>query len=207
MEALQYLDPMKWMAIEVAVPVIVLAILFWWSGVVRYIPNDRLGILEKLWSFRGSVSNGFIALNREAGYQPEVVRGGLHFFMPFQYSMHRANLVTIPRGQIGYVFARDGKPLPPTQTLACNTHADDFQDVRGFLENGGQKGPQRKILREGTYAINLAQFIVLTRERRYAIKMEAGDEAVIEQMGQLIDARHGFEAVVIKDADDVIGVV
>ena len=131
MEALQYLGPMEWMAIEVAVLVIVLAILFWWSGVVRYIPNDRLGILEKLWSFRGSVSNGFIALNREAGYQPEVVRGGLHFFMPFQYSMHRANLVTIPQGQIGYVFARDGKPLPPTQTLASNTDADDFQDVRG----------------------------------------------------------------------------
>lgn len=48
MEALQYLGPMEWMAIEVAVLVIVLAILFWWSGVVRYIPNDRLGILEKL---------------------------------------------------------------------------------------------------------------------------------------------------------------
>ncbi|MET3521498.1 hypothetical protein ABID25_003337 [Mesorhizobium abyssinicae] len=97
MEALQYLEPMTWTAIEIAVPVVVLAILFWRSGVVRYIPNDRLGILEKLWSFRGSVSNGFIALNREAGYQPEVVRGGLHFFMPFQYSIHRANLVTIRR--------------------------------------------------------------------------------------------------------------
>jgi len=164
MEPLQYLSPTEWMAIEIAIPIIVLAILFWWSGVVRYIPNDRLGILEKLWSFRGSISNGFIALNREAGYQPEVVRGGLHFFMPFQYSMHRANLVTIPQGQIGYVFARDGKPLPPTQTLASNTEADDFQDVRGFLEKGGQKGPQRKILREGTYAINLAQFIVLTAQ-------------------------------------------
>ncbi|TGT32045.1 flotillin family protein, partial [Mesorhizobium sp. M4B.F.Ca.ET.169.01.1.1] len=77
MEALEYLGPMKWTAIEIAVPVIVLAILFWRSGMVRYIPNDRLGILEKLWSFRGSVSDGFIALNREAGYQPEVVRGGL----------------------------------------------------------------------------------------------------------------------------------
>lgn len=169
MDALQYLGPIEWTAIEVAVLVIVLAILLWWSGVVRYIPNDRLGILEKLWSFRGSISNGFIALNREAGYQPEVVRGGLHFFMPFQYSMHRANLVTIPQGQIGYVFARDGKPLPPTQTLACNTDADDFQDVRGFLEKGGQKGQQRKILREGTYAINLAQFIVLTAQSIYAV--------------------------------------
>jgi hypothetical protein len=35
----------------------------------------------------------------------------------------------------------------------------DFQDVEGFLRNGGQRGPQRRILREGTYAINLVQFM------------------------------------------------
>jgi uncharacterized membrane protein YqiK len=207
MEALQYLDPMKWMAIEVAVPVIVLAILFWWSGVVRYVPNDRLGILEKLWSFRGSVSSGFIALNREAGYQPDIVRGGLHFFMPFQYSMHRANLVTIPQGQIGYVFARDGKPLPPTQTLASNTEADDFQDVRGFLEKGGQKGPQRKILREGTYAINLAQFIVLTAQSIYAVNLSASEQSLFANMSSMISERSGFEPIVIHNAEDMIGIV
>ncbi|TGP23547.1 MULTISPECIES: flotillin family protein [unclassified Mesorhizobium] len=207
MEALQYLGPMKWMAIEVAVLVIVLAILFWWSGVVRYVPNDRLGILEKLWSFRGSVSSGFIALNREAGYQPEVVRGGLHFFMPFQYSMHRANLVTIPQGQIGYVFARDGKPLPPTQTLASNTDADDFQDVRAFLEKGGQKGPQRKILREGTYAINLAQFIVLTAQSIYAVNLGSSEQSLFSNMSSMISERGGFEPVVIHNADDMIGIV
>ena len=186
----------------------VLAILFIWiSGMVRYIPNDRLGVLEKLWSGAGSIESGLIAMHGEAGYAPEVLRGGFHFFVPFQYRVHRVPLVTIPQGQIGYVFARDGASLPATQTLASNEKAADFQDARVFLEAGGQKGPQRKILREGTYAINLAQFIILTRERRYAIKLEAGDEAVIEQMGQLIDGRSGFEAVVIKDADDVIGVV
>ena len=62
MEALTNLSPMEWLAIEIAGAAIVLAIVFRWSGVIRYIPNDRLGILEKLWSFRGSVKNGFIAL-------------------------------------------------------------------------------------------------------------------------------------------------
>lgn len=177
------------------------------SGMVRYIPNDRLGVQEKLWSAGGSIEGGLIALQGEAGFAPDVLRGGFHFFLPFQYVVHRVPLVTIPQGQIGYVFARDGAALPPTQTLASNEKAFDFQDVRAFLDAGGQKGPQRKILREGTYAINLAQFIVLTRERRYAIKLESSDEAVIEQMGALIESRHGFEPVVIKDADDVIGVV
>ena len=186
---------------------VALVLFIWISGMVRYIPNDRLGVQEKLWSSSGSIEGGLIALHGEAGFEPEVLRGGFHVYKPFQYRIHRVPLVTIPQGQIGYVFARDGQSLPSTQTLASNEKVFDFQDARAFLEGGGQKGPQRKVLREGTYAINLAQFIVLTRERRYAVKLESGDEAVIEQMAQLIDGRKGFEAVVIKDADDVIGVV
>ncbi len=187
--------------------VVLLLIFIIASGVIRYIPNDRLGVLEKMWSASGSIKEGLIALNNEAGFQPDVVRGGFHFFMPFQYRIHRVPLVTIPQGQIGYIFARDGASLPPTQTLASNEIATDFQDVRAFLQNGGQKGPQRKILREGSYAINLAQFIVLTMDRRYAISMEENDEALFEQMSGVIAQRNGFEPVVIKDADDVIGII
>lgn len=177
------------------------------SGSVRYIPNDRMGVLEKLWSARGSVRGGLIALHGEAGFQPDVLRGGLHLFMPFQYRVHRANLVTIPQGQIGYVFARDGVPLEPTQTLASNVKANDFQNARAFLENGGQRGPQRKILREGAYAINLAQFVVLTKGTTYALALDADDSALFKSMAGLIDSRNGFQPVVIKDSDDVIGVV
>jgi len=177
------------------------------SGIIRYIPNDRLGVLEKLWSFRGSIDSGFIAMRGEAGYQPDVLRGGFHFFMPFQFRIHSVSLVTIPQSEIGYVFARDGVSLPPTQTLANNEMADDFQNTRHFLENGGQKGPQRKILREGTYAINLAQFVVLTRERTYAVRLNQAELALFDNMSQLIAERAGFNPVVIKDAQDVIGVV
>ncbi|MDB5394195.1 MAG: hypothetical protein JWM91_1701 [Rhodospirillales bacterium] len=53
--------------------------------------------------------------------------------------------------------------------LASNETDDisDFQDARRFLVNGGRKGPQRKILREGTYAINTTQFAIVTDERVY----------------------------------------
>ena len=196
----------SWYAIA-AIGLILAIVVLWMSGAVRYIPNDRLGVLEKLWSGRGSIKNGLIALDGEAGFQPETVRGGFHFFVPFQYRMHRVPLVTIPQGQIGYVFARDGVALAPTQTLASNTAAADFQNVRGFLEAGGQKGPQRKILRDGTYAINLAQFVVLTRERCFAITMESNDVALFEEMASVIATRSGFAPVVIKDADDMLGVV
>ena len=79
---------------------------------VRYISNHRVGVVEKLWSRSGSVPSGLIALRGEAGFQPDVLRGGLHVFRPFQYRIHSVPLVTIPQGQIGYVFARDGVPCP-----------------------------------------------------------------------------------------------
>ena len=83
------------------------------SSGVRFISNNRIGIVEKRFSGKGSVKKGFIALNGEAGYQPHVLRGGLHYLMPVQYMVHVMPLVTIAQGKIGYLFARDGKQLDP----------------------------------------------------------------------------------------------
>lgn len=174
---------------------------------LRYIPHDRAAIIEKRWSRKGSVSQGLIALNGEAGFQPKVMRGGVHFLMPLQYKVHSVQLVTIPQGRIGYVFARDGRPLTPTQTLGSNIVADNFEDVAHFLKNGGQRGPQRKILREGTYAINLAQFVVIMSDHVYFLPLDRDDKAVFTGMAGLISQRNGFEPVVIKGNDDVIGVI
>ena len=183
----------------------VLVLLVALSG-IRFIPNNRIGIVEKRFG-RRSLKSGFIALNGEAGYQPNVLRGGLHFLMPIQYNVHIAPLVTIAQGKIGYVFARDGEPLSAMQVLASNTSANNFQDVTDFLTHGGQRGPQRQILREGTYAINLAQFVVITEERVYFLALSRDDQSVIENMTEVIRERRGFAPVVIKDSDDLIGIV
>lgn len=136
-----------------------------------------------------------------------MLRGGLHFFFPFQYRLHIQPLVTVPQGRIGYVFARDGRPLAADQALAANPAGTDFQDVRAFLEAGGQKGPQRKVLREGAYAINLAQFVIVTRDATFALSLAKDEAALLHQMTDVIEDRGGFEPLVIKDADDQVGVV
>jgi uncharacterized membrane protein YqiK len=173
---------------------------------VRFIPNTRIGIVEKRFSPKGSVKSGFIALNGEAGFQPRVLRGGLHYLPPIQYVVRIAPLVTIPQGKMGYIFARDGKLLEPTQALASNEVAFDFQDVEAFFRDGGQRGPQRRVLREGTYAINLMQFIVLTDERIYSLPLSRDEMQTIQGMAQVISERHGFVPVIIKDTDDKIGI-
>jgi uncharacterized membrane protein YqiK len=182
-----------------------LAALFVLAG-VRFIPNNRVGIVEKRFSGKGSIKSGLIALSGEAGYQPSVLRGGLHFLMPVQYTVHMAPLVTITQGKIGYVFARDGAPLAPDQVLASNAQTNDYQDVVAFLA-AGRRRPQR-VLREGTYALNLVQFVVITEEKVYnSLPLSREEDEIIRRMAGVIAEREGFRPVVIKDVDDMIGIV
>jgi uncharacterized membrane protein YqiK len=175
------------------------AVLIWNAGVIRYIPNDAIGVVEKIWSSKGSVKTGLLALDGEAGFQPDVRRGGFHFFAPFQYRVHIRPMVSVTQGKIGYVFARDGLDLPAGQTLAENSCVDDFRDVRAFLRNGGQKGPQRKVLREGTHILNPALFVVMCEEATYSLSMAPEEKAYYGKMRDVLDERRGFTPVVIKE--------
>src|SRR5438067_6263718 len=153
---------------------------------MRYIPNNRVGIVEKLWSPKGSVTEGRImALSGEAGFQVDLLRGGVHFgFWRWQYRIHKVALVTVPQGKIGYVYARDGEPLLPSQTLGRVVTCNNFQDARAFFGEGtegeeaslGQRGRQRNILREGVYAINLAMYVVITEDVVYRLSMQGQHE-------------------------------
>lgn len=179
---------------------------------LRIINSDEVGVIEKWWSFKGSLKNSIIALNGEAGYTPDLLRGGIHFRSVLMYKIHRYPLITIPQGQIAYVFARDGKPLTPIQTLGkVVVEAVNFQDVRGFLTNGGQRGPQRGILREGTYAINLAQFIVITPDSIKSIAGTREELAIISSMQETLRTRYAFSPIIIMsntaEQSDMMGIV
>ncbi|HEV3256252.1 MAG TPA: SPFH domain-containing protein [Gemmataceae bacterium] len=178
---------------------------------MRYIPNNRVGIVEKLWSPKGSVTEGrILALNGEAGYQVDLLRGGFHFALwRWQYRIHKVALVTVPQGKMGYVYARDGQPLQPSQTLGRVVPCNNFQDARVFLgESGsedeatlGQRGRQRAILREGVYAINLALFVIITEDVAFRLDMQGQRElqTLVSWQKQLRQL-DGFDPVVIGAA-------
>lgn len=173
---------------------------------LRYIPNNRVGVVEKLWSSKGSVpAGGIIAQFGEAGYQMELLRGGVHFGRwRWQYRIHKVPLVTVPQGKIGYVYARDGQPLSPSQTLGQVVDCTNFQDAGLFLQGSGegtalgQRGRQRGILREGVYAINLALFIVITDDAVYQLDVQGGREfdRLFDWQKQLA-AVDGFDPVIV----------
>ncbi len=167
-------------------------------GVV-YIPHQYVGILEKMWSLAGSLKDGrIVALNSEAGFQTNLLRGGLHFGLwPWQYRVHRQSLVTIGQGKLGYIYARDGAPLPPTQTLGRIVECNHFQDARAFLVAGGQRGRQRLILREGVYAMNSALFVIITEDRVYSGPVHDKQESAYDEWRNQLFVLQGFDPVVI----------
>lgn len=206
------MDPIQ-LGVSIVVGILFLYLLIFKILGLRVINSNEVAVIEKWWSFKGSLKDSIIALNGEAGYSPHLLRGGIHFKTVFMYRIHKYPLITIPQGQIAYIFARDGKPLEPRQTLGkVIPEANNFQDIIGFLKNGGQRGPQRGIIREGTYAINLAQFIVITGTDIKAIfSGSKQDRSELASMQQTLLARNGFSPVIImgtaNQAADMMGIV
>jgi uncharacterized membrane protein YqiK len=195
--------------VEILGGLALLLLLFTWLS-TRYIPNKQVGVVEKLWSSSGPVPEGsIVALHGEAGYQVELLRGGLHFGLwRWQYRVHKAPLVTVPQGKIGYVYARDGQPLPPSQTLGRVVPCNNFQDARAFLGDSetkeidaplGQRGRQRAIVREGVYAINPALFVVITEDNVYGLRqlLESRETATVAGWQEQLQETDGFSPVVV----------
>ncbi len=192
---------------------IVLAVWFVCWLTLRWIPNNRIGVVEKLWSLRGSLSEGHIIATRgQAGFQSEVLRGGIHFGLwRWQYAVHKSPLVTISQSKLGYVYARDGEPLPPSQTLGRVVECENFQDARAFLFSDanvkrGQRGRQRAILREGVYAVNPALFIVITEDQVLALDgiSSRSERQLVGTWREELVELGGFDPVVVGAAVEAI---
>ena len=122
-----------------------------WRWVLRLfgvviVPGTSLGIVRTRWVLLGrnrTLPDGtIIALNGEAGYQADTLAPGLHIGLwPWQYEITMVPFTLIAQGQLGVVEVCDGAPLSG-RVLGRAVACDAFQDARGFLTHGGQRGPQ-----------------------------------------------------------------
>jgi uncharacterized membrane protein YqiK len=129
------------------------------------IGEQEVGVVVKKVSFIGkSLPPGrLVALNGEAGYQADTLAPGWHwFYWPWQFSVRKESVVTVPQGEIALLVANDGASIPPDRMLGKVVECDNFQDARKFLTHSGEKGRQMGFLTAGTYRINTALFEVIT---------------------------------------------
>lgn len=131
-------------------------------GIV-FIPEDKTGIITKRFVLFGKNKDlpegRIIATKGESGYQAQMLPPGLHFwYWPWQYSVDKIEFTVIPENKIGLIEAQDGAPLDEGHITARTVECNKFQDAVLFLNNAGQKGPQRSYLTPGFYRINTALF-------------------------------------------------
>jgi uncharacterized membrane protein YqiK len=134
----------------------------WVVGLIS-VGESEVGIVTKKFSTKNLPPGRLIALNGEAGLQADTLAPGWYFgYFPWQYSVKKEAVITIPQDEIGLIVANDGCQIPADRILGKRLDCDRFQDARKFLVNGGDKGRQIDILTTGNYRINTAVFQVIT---------------------------------------------
>lgn len=141
-------------------------------GVIM-IPEDSIGVVNKkfvLFGSHKSLPDGrIVALQGEAGFQADTLAPGIYFlYWPWQYEIKTVQFYNIPQGYVGVVESKDGNAIPVGRVLGKAIDCDSFQDARKFLENGGERGPQIKVVPPGLYRVNTAIFTI-TQEKALQI--------------------------------------
>ena len=165
---------------------LVLLVVLWkairWVLGIIIVPDDSIGTVTRKFVLFGSNRNlpdgQIVALKGEAGFQADTLSPGMHFgFWPWQYTVEVVKFTQIPQGSIGVVQACDGRPLAGGRVIARDVECNVFQDARTFLESGGERGPQMKVIPPGTYRINPLLFTVRLAD---ATEIPQGKVGVVE---------------------------
>lgn len=102
----------------------------------------------------------FLRNGGEKGPQLSILPPGEYQINPLLFTVKIEDAVLITETQIGIVEAVAGGPSAMGRIFADPVECDAFQDADAFLHNGGQKGPQIRVLPPGNYRINTALFKV-----------------------------------------------
>lgn len=109
-------------------------------------------------------AQAFLKGGGERGPQMKVVPPGTYRINPLLFTVDLYEATEIPQGKLGVVEAHDGNPLPIGRIIAKGVECDSFQDAKAFLNGGGERGPQIKIIPPGNYRINPVLFDVKLTE-------------------------------------------
>jgi hypothetical protein len=124
------------------------------------VPDGQLGQLFRVYG-GGSLTDGrIVAVHGENGPQAKILTPGFHpwLLVNVLYDVDTSKLeVSIPKGRVGILTAKDGASLRAGQAFADPFPASfgfKMLDAEVFLLNGGQRGPQLSVLTPGKYRLN-----------------------------------------------------
>src|SRR5947209_4932722 len=131
----------------------------------------QVGLVVKRFSHHHNTTDTPIAFDGEAGYQSALLMPGVRFKLWPRYTIAKHPWVQVPAGEIGVVISQIGERLPTgAKSAVYRPEFANFTNLRGFLENGGQKGVQRPVLPPGSLVpIHPVAFLVVTATKTYGL--------------------------------------
>jgi len=100
----------------------------------------------------------FLRNGGQKGPQIDILPPGQYRINTYLFSIRAQPVVTISKGQVGVVSARDGDPITGRLLAQKVPGHQAFQDGEAFLRAGGQLGPQIEVILPGRYRINTDLF-------------------------------------------------
>ncbi|NEO34977.1 MAG: DUF4407 domain-containing protein [Moorea sp. SIOASIH] len=119
----------------------------------------------------------FINNGGQRGRQLGILRNGIYRINTQLFSVEIRPITHINDYEIGLVEAKDGKPLPIGKTFGDAVECKNFEDAQAFINNGGYRSQQLKILTTGKYAINTELFKI---KRVELIKIGVNEVGLVE---------------------------
>ena len=139
----------------------------------------------------------FINNGGQRGQQLAVLRNGIYRINTKLFAVEKRQVTHIRDYEIGLVEAKDGKPLTPGKTFGEAVECSNFEDGQAFINNGGCRGKQLKILNAGQYVINTELFKIKKVE---PVNIEANQVGLVEAIdGKPLPLGQNFGKVVECD--------
>jgi uncharacterized membrane protein YqiK len=97
----------------------------------------------------------FLNNGGQKGRQTAILTAGTYRINTYAFTITIADMVHIKENMVGIVTTMDGKPIKAGQIAGENIEGhNNFQDIDGFLFNGGNRGLQPQVMLAGSYFIN-----------------------------------------------------
>ena len=144
-----------WVLPLLAIPVVVFVL---YKMFLVNVGAQEIVIKERRFLGKKMSDGRVVAMKGQVGIQAEVLRSGWHFlFFPLERVYERHALIEIGSDQVGVIEAIDGAPLPQGRIFApdeANNAHNFYQNPIAFLEKGGVKGVQMRLLPPGKWPIH-----------------------------------------------------
>jgi uncharacterized membrane protein YqiK len=100
-------------------------------------------------------SGAFLNNGGQKGRQTHMLTPGTYRINTYAFAIAMVDMSIIHESMLGIITTMDGAPIIQGQIAGKNVEGhNNFQDIDGFLQNGGNRGLQPQVILAGSYYIN-----------------------------------------------------